>query len=49
MPTYPEPLDISNNYWGTTDSVEIAAAIIDAYDNPGWDTLSFVPFATSPF
>ena len=45
----PRTLDISNNYWGTTDSTEIAEAIIDAYDIPGWDTLRFVPFAMEPF
>ncbi|MBL7033520.1 MAG: right-handed parallel beta-helix repeat-containing protein [Candidatus Delongbacteria bacterium] len=48
-PDFTVPLDISNNYWGTTDSAAIAEMVIDAYDNPGWDTLRFVPFAMIPF
>ncbi len=42
-------IDISNNWWGTTDSVAIAEVIIDVYDNLEFDTLRFVPFALEPF
>jgi len=42
-------IDVSNNWWGTTDSLEISQAIIDVYDNSDFDTLRFVPFALEPF
>jgi hypothetical protein len=50
-PVWPsdDAIDISNNWWGTTDSVAIADRIIDVYDNPAYDTLRFVPYALEQF
>ncbi len=41
--------DLTNNYWGTTDAVEIEQWIIDINDDPGvLATVQFDPFFTDP-
>ncbi len=39
--------NISDNYWCTTDSATIAAAIYDAYDNVIYGLVTFMPIDTS--
>ncbi len=41
-------VDISGNYWGTTDEEEIATRIRDGFDDELCDTLVFAPIAISP-
>jgi parallel beta-helix repeat protein len=40
---------VSNNYWGSTDSLAIAGMIQDGHEVVGMDTLQFMPVAQSPF
>lgn len=41
-------LDVSDNYWGTTDSATIAAGVYDFYDVSTMGKLIFTPFLTTP-
>jgi len=42
-------LDLTNNYWGTADSTQIAAWIRDVHDDPKYNIeVKFVPFADQP-
>lgn len=46
----PRRIDVTNCWFGTTDSAAIAEMLVDARDLGGnMDTLVFVPFATSPW
>src|SRR5258706_3289423 len=38
---------VTNNYWCTTDSLQIAAAIYDGYDNISYGLVTFMPIDTS--
>jgi hypothetical protein len=45
----PVVLDLSGNYWGTSDSATIAAIIFDGNDDPSNHcTIQFLPFANGP-
>ncbi|CAO80567.1 hypothetical protein [Candidatus Cloacimonas acidaminovorans] len=52
----PMPLDFHNNYWGVTNSDDIANMIYDYYDAPphdtshggNWGIIEYIPFKTSP-
>ena len=42
-------LDLTNNWWGTADSTQIAAWIRDVHDDPKYNIeVKFVPFADQP-
>ncbi len=42
-------VDLTNNYWGTTDLEEIAEYIFDGNDFPGSDLIiDFAPIADGP-
>lgn len=45
----PHHLDISGNWWGTTDVEQITALIQDGWDLAAADTLDIEPVATSPW
>ncbi len=48
---YPEPvhIDLTENYWGTTDVDEIAARILDYHTNPNYEVIvDFQPMADGP-
>ncbi len=48
---YPEPahIDLTENYWGTTDVAEIAARILDYHTNPNYEVIvDFEPMADGP-
>jgi len=52
----PMPLDFHNNYWGITNSDDIADKIYDYYDAPpcdtshgaNWGIIEYIPFKTNP-
>jgi hypothetical protein len=39
--------NVANNYWCTTDSLQIAASIYDGYDNISYGLVNFMPLDTS--
>ena len=43
----PEDIDISGNYWGTTDTAAIDNLIFDKNDNPALGELNYMPFLPS--
>lgn len=45
----PITVDLTGNYWGTTDSGEIAASIYDSHDDPAVPyTITYAPYASGP-
>lgn len=45
----PISIDLTGNYWGTTDAEVIAASIHDSYDDPATPyTVVYAPFANGP-
>ena len=46
-----QPYNVSaeNNWWGTTDSGQIAAKIYDNADNPSYGIVDYDPWLTAPF
>jgi hypothetical protein len=45
----PQGVTAENNWWGSTDTTEIKASIIDNADFPGLGAVDFYPFAQAPF
>ena len=42
-------IDFRNNYWGTSDSLELAARIKDGYDDPNTNAyVLYEPFSNVP-
>lgn len=44
----PTNKDVSNNWWGTTDTTAIDASIYDGHDNPSLGLLNYEPILTQP-
>ncbi len=42
------PVDATNNYWGTTSETEIKQAIYDYFDDGNLSVVDFEPFLTTP-
>jgi hypothetical protein len=46
--TVPDPLNASNNWWGTTNAGTINQTIFDSKQNSTYGTVTFIPFLTAP-